>query len=120
MTQHYFGTKIVQAWEQEKNGESGYAVKYPDGYVSWSPKAVFEEANIPLGQLDNLLPFHQRLIAECEQQFKRLKDLSAYLDRITAGTLPSPGVKQLALLNKQVEHMTGYVNTLVDRLALLK
>lgn len=25
----------------------GYKVKYPDGYVSWSPKAVFEEAYYP-------------------------------------------------------------------------
>jgi hypothetical protein len=24
--------------------QEGYAVKYPDGYISWSPKAVFEAA----------------------------------------------------------------------------
>ena len=27
--------------------EDGYRVRYPDGYVSWSPKAVFEEAYRP-------------------------------------------------------------------------
>lgn len=44
MTQDYIGTKQVTAWKQEKDGEPGYAVKYADGYVSWSPKAVFESA----------------------------------------------------------------------------
>ena len=28
--------------------ESGYRVRYPDGYESWSPKDVFEEAYLPL------------------------------------------------------------------------
>jgi len=25
-------------------GEAGYRVTYPDGYISWAPKKVFEEA----------------------------------------------------------------------------
>lgn len=42
---HYIGTKIVQAEPMEKNGRKGYKVVYaPDGYESWSPKNVFEEA----------------------------------------------------------------------------
>ena len=56
----YIGTKIIQAERAIKvdgkvlpkgtivaDGfpvEHGYKVVYPDGYVSWSPKAVFEEA----------------------------------------------------------------------------
>lgn len=40
----YIGTKVIQAEPQEKNGEPGYRVLYPDDYVSWSPKAVFEES----------------------------------------------------------------------------
>lgn len=48
----YVGTKIVKAepcaaWKDAgkyKTGAPGYKVIYPDGYVSWSPKAVFEEA----------------------------------------------------------------------------
>ena len=44
MTKTYIGTKEIQAWEQDKDGKPGYAVKYPDGYISWSPKGVFEEA----------------------------------------------------------------------------
>ena len=44
MTHRYIGTKEITAWEQEKDGQPGYAVKYADGYISWSPKAAFEEA----------------------------------------------------------------------------
>ena len=28
--------------------QDGYIVKYPDGYISWSPKDVFEKAYRPL------------------------------------------------------------------------
>lgn len=51
MTQDYYGTKRITAWEQEKDGAPGYGVKYPDGYVSWSPKDVFEAAYQPLDAL---------------------------------------------------------------------
>lgn len=33
MTQHYVGTKIIEAWPGEKNGAEGYSVKYADGYI---------------------------------------------------------------------------------------
>ena len=49
------GTKIIEAepckaWKDtklHKAGEDGYKVRYPDGYESWSPKGVFEEAYRP-------------------------------------------------------------------------
>lgn len=47
--QYYIGVKQVFAWPQEKDGTPGYAVKYPDGYTSWSPKEVFEAAYLPQG-----------------------------------------------------------------------
>ena len=43
----YIGTKLIKAEPQEKDGKAGYKVFYPDGYVSWSPKDVFEEAYRP-------------------------------------------------------------------------
>ena len=46
---NYIGVKIVKAEPQVKNGKPGYKVAYPDGYVSWSPKDVFEEAYRELG-----------------------------------------------------------------------
>ena len=41
--ENYIGVKIVKAEPQEKNGVPGYRVKYPDNYVSWSPKETFEK-----------------------------------------------------------------------------
>ena len=46
----YIGTKVVQAKPENRPGkkagdpamEAGYKVVYEDGYVSWSPKNVFE------------------------------------------------------------------------------
>ena len=62
--QQYIGTKIVEAAPAVKKGgkvydltwpiprsmepeEPGYRVRDPDGYESWSPKDVFEEAYRP-------------------------------------------------------------------------
>ena len=42
--ENYIGVKIVKAEPEEKDGISGYRVKYPDGYMSWSPKETFEKA----------------------------------------------------------------------------
>lgn len=77
MTQHYIGTKQILAepmtrieynnfrgWDLPANeagmgDEPGYMVVYPDspsntdkvsGYVSWSPKAIFEDAYLPMGE----------------------------------------------------------------------
>ena len=46
---NYIGAKIVKAEPQKKDGQPGYKVKYPDGYVSWSPKDVFERAYREVG-----------------------------------------------------------------------
>jgi hypothetical protein len=50
MTQQYIGFKVVTAWPQEsaQTQQAGYAVKYEDGYISWSPKDVFEKAYVPV------------------------------------------------------------------------
>lgn len=66
----FIGTKIIEAepmtrgaynvfrgWtipENENPEDEGYLLQYPDGYISWSPKGVFEEAyresdNMPFG-----------------------------------------------------------------------
>jgi len=44
MLKAYVGTKIIKAEPAEKDGKAGYRVMYPDGYVSWSPRATFEAA----------------------------------------------------------------------------
>jgi hypothetical protein len=50
----YIGTKRVDAWPEERDGEAGYAVVYSDGYKSWSPKIVFEAAYEPIDTHEGL------------------------------------------------------------------
>ena len=52
----YLGVKIIKAELQTKpnsmyENEEGYKVVYEDGYISWSPKDVFEKA---YRKIDNL------------------------------------------------------------------
>ena len=71
----YIGTKIIEAepatCPKEVNGhpvgEMGYKVKYPDGYVSWSPKDVFEKAYlkiIPNPRLKTDISISQQMVDE--------------------------------------------------------
>lgn len=66
----YIGTKVIDAepmtrgdyniyrgWQipaDENPEDEGYRVLYADGYVSWSPKAVFEATYHEIGDLDEL------------------------------------------------------------------
>lgn len=52
MTQDYYGTKRITAWEEYQDGFPGYAVKYSDGYTSWSPQDVFEAAYKPISAMN--------------------------------------------------------------------
>lgn len=64
----YIGTKVVKAeyckaWKEMGNhhlGEDGYKVTYPDGYISWGPKMVFEKA---YHELNSKMTFSQALDA---------------------------------------------------------
>lgn len=52
----YIGVKIIEAepalsptaMGDHPEGAEGYKVKYEDGYISWSPKDVFEKAYRPV------------------------------------------------------------------------
>lgn len=48
----FIGVKMVEAWPEEKNGVAGYAVKYSDDYISWSPKNVFDSAYFEISEED--------------------------------------------------------------------
>lgn len=86
----YTGTKTVQAtpmtraayndyrgWDlpgNEDGTDEGYLVEYTDGgkandarhagYISWSPKAQFDAAYIDIGDVTQLPPHMQRVVAE--------------------------------------------------------
>ena len=79
MTQEYVGVKQVTAWPQDKDGAPGYAVKYADGYTSWSPKDVFEAAYIGIGHVSHLPPHQQRVIGEKAVNDDRLVKLTQFI-----------------------------------------
>lgn len=52
----YIGVKLIKAEPMSKTTDDGkiiegYRVIYKDGYESWSPKDVFEEAYKPLDDM---------------------------------------------------------------------
>ena len=116
MTQHYACKKIVMAWQQEKDGQPGYTVKYEDGYTSWSPAGAFESGYTAIGHVGHLPPFHQRLWAEKElldEKYSALHDFT-FTEKFAA----LGSVAQLLLLN-QMEAMCSYSRILGLRLARL-
>lgn len=64
--QYYLGVKRISAWPMnlgdynkergwtipadEDPAKEGYMVQCPGGYLSWSPKEIFEDAYLPLGK----------------------------------------------------------------------
>lgn len=81
----YIGTKVIEAVPAIRKGgkvyekdwpipksmdpvEEGYKVRYPDGYESWSPKAVFEEAYRPVNGMNFGLAIEA---AKCGMRIKR-------------------------------------------------
>lgn len=70
MINSYIGTKIINAEPEELNGRAGYRVIYPDGYASWSPAEIFEEAYRQISQ-------HERQLldqTEAEAQISMISD----------------------------------------------
>lgn len=116
MTQHYVGTKIVTAWVNDAPQGPGYSVKYSDGYVSWCPKAQFEEANVAIGHVGHLPPHQQRVIAECEQLADRIQKLEAFLHTPLFAGLPED---ERQLIKTQADAMVvylGIINTRVSKI----
>lgn len=56
----YIGTKVVQA----EPTADGYKVVYSDGYVSWCPKGIFEEAYRPIDGMNFGLAIEAMKIGE--------------------------------------------------------
>lgn len=79
MTHEYIGTKQVTAWPEDKDGKAGYGIKYADGYISWSPKDVFEASYIDIGHVSQLPPHQQRVIGEKAVLDKNANALSQFI-----------------------------------------
>lgn len=62
MIKNYISVKMVKAepckaWKDFKGhmtGDEGYKIYYPDGYVSWCPKDIFEAQYLELEKEDTI------------------------------------------------------------------
>lgn len=90
MSQYYVGTKIVQAvYEERLHDVVGYKVVYEDGYESWSPKEVFEQAYLPLGDITRHPDHVRKLLGEYAQvkaRIAQMNDLSGECATFTPHT----------------------------------
>jgi hypothetical protein len=134
----YVGTKVVRAlpmnrlaynnlrgWDlprDEDGTDEGYLVEYVDGgqanvqgftgYISWSPKAVFEQSYV-LGIKAHPSTFKDRLIVERDQTAERLKKLSLFLG---SGNQPKLSTFDWNDLKQQEKIMQDYVAVLERRI----
>lgn len=96
----YIGTKIIEAAPAIRKGgkvyeedwpiprsmepeEAGYKVRYPDGYESFSPKAVFEKAYLELTTNPNLRTSKLSISQEMVDNFISAKEVSTMGGKVT-------------------------------------
>nr|DAK52075.1 MAG TPA: hypothetical protein [Caudoviricetes sp.] len=96
--------------ENEKTLD-GYYVEHDNGYVSWSPKDVFEKAyNVADTPLD-------RMYIEYNELMDKHNKLVLFLGRKDAVEIA--GENQVALMEQQKIQMHDYLLTLKERIELL-
>lgn len=102
--QHFVGTKLIMAmtmtrgayndyrgWvlpSDENGDDEGYLVEYVDGgqpnhpdhkgYISWSPKDVFEKSYLSIGDVGDIPAHQQRVHAEKAQLDEKLQKLQEF------------------------------------------
>lgn len=145
MLKNYVGTKrltaqpmnrgaynIYRGWPLPANEnaiDEGYLVEYLDGgapndyprhagYISWSPKDVFERSYRAVAPpVEGLRPHEQRVVDELEKLEHKRAMLEAFLQSPTIATLSA---KDHLLLREQLMTMTTYGFVLSKRVASFK
>lgn len=138
----HVGTKVIHAtmmnrarynalrgWSvpaDENPLDEGYLVQYADGgalnvpgftgYVSWSPKDVFERAYGD-GYKAPAETFYDRLVKEVSDLRDKVEKLRAYIDSGKAAQLP---IHDYNDLREQLSHMVAYLLVLEKRERKLK
>ena len=133
---NYIGIKKIKAepmtrgdynkfrgWKNENPNDKGYIVKYSDGYISWSPKSVFEEAYDEIGNkplIDTVIlmksnDYKERFIAEYQQLVIRYDGLKKMLDNWDNGNLSFTPTCPRSTYNMQIKAMTDYITVLEAR-----
>lgn len=107
----------------EDPADEGYLVKYRDGYESWSPKEVFEEAYV-VEDVSPLLAtvfdmkssdYKKRFEAEYRQLRIRYEGLKRMCEKWDAGELDFTPTCPRATYDKQMAVMVDYLSVLEVR-----
>ena len=138
----YEGTKRVYAkpmnraeynayrgWEvpaDENPNDEGYLVEYVDGgrgndsrhagYISWSPKDVFERSYKEVKTVPGLAPHQQRVVDEHADLLDRLRKLRAFIGD-EKGLFRSLDTAERHRLMHQEDVMTDLAMVLAERIA---
>lgn len=92
--------------------EEGYIVEYEDGYMSWSPKSVFEKAyRVAHTPLD-------RMHIEYDELMEKYNKLVIFLGREDAISIA--GQEQIDLMRIQEVQMYSYILILNKRIQLME
>lgn len=117
---------VYRGWQipaDEDPADEGYLVKYRDGYESWSPKEVFEEAYV-VEDVSPLLAtvfdmkssdYKKRFEAEYRQLRIRYEGLKRMCEKWDAGELDFTPTCPRAIYDKQLSAMVDYLSVLEVR-----
>lgn len=123
----YIGTKVIKAEPmtmteaQKVLGReikpatvegNGYLVEYKDGYKSWSPKSVFEEAYKPAETFLDRLAIEQQELTEKVDKLRKFLSLEDAQMKV--------GSFQFVRMTEQLEAMEKYLDILTRRIEDLK
>ncbi len=100
------GANLTDEVVKKNLGNDGYLVEYPDGYRSWSPAPVFEEAYRPSET------YEERMRLEYIELGKRIQRATNYLYEPCVPRSDN----ERELLSVQVDAMVRYFNILRMRL----
>lgn len=92
--------------------EDGYLVEYKDGYRSWSPKSVFDEAYKPAETFLDRLAVEQQGLTEKVDKLRKFLSLEDAQMKV--------GSFQFVRMTEQLEAMEKYLNILTRRIEDLK
>lgn len=132
--ENYIGTKRLKAiemnlgdynekigWtipENEDPKREGYFVQYEDGYVSWSPKEVFDESYIliteSLHKTSATEPHQVRVVEEAADLLDKISKLDSFIESNSIFQSLSDSEKKR--LKLQLSSMECYYSVLSERI----
>ena len=120
---------VYRGWEvpaDENPADEGYLVEYVDGgrgndsrhagYISWSPKDVFERSYKEVKTVPGLAPHQQRVVDEHAECLERLRKLRAFIAN-TDGPFQTLCDEEQRRLVHQEDVMNELVIVLAERVA---